>query len=163
MPTTANRGIRYPLSTDTPDVPRDIGYLASDVDALLAGKRAYVNQLTTVSLSNGGTIGTLVIAAQTYASRVFVDIAGMVGFSASANQVVGVNVAVSAGTLTQQTNNGGVRCAEAGQWYGYASKAYVDLAAATATTITFTLYVSGGGNAYFRGDLRADVRLSGEY
>jgi len=31
MPTTT-RGFRYPASTDTPDVPRDIGNLASDVD-----------------------------------------------------------------------------------------------------------------------------------
>lgn len=34
MPTTAN-GLRYPASTDTPDVPRDLGNLAADVEALL--------------------------------------------------------------------------------------------------------------------------------
>lgn len=31
MPAT-NLGLRYPLSTDTPDVPRDMGYLAADAD-----------------------------------------------------------------------------------------------------------------------------------
>lgn len=31
MPTVEN--LRYPASTDTPDVPRDIGYLATDVAA----------------------------------------------------------------------------------------------------------------------------------
>lgn len=31
MPET-NLGLRYPASTDTPDVPRDIGYLAADVN-----------------------------------------------------------------------------------------------------------------------------------
>lgn len=32
MPTTS-RGFRYPAASDTPDVPRDLGYLAADVDA----------------------------------------------------------------------------------------------------------------------------------
>lgn len=32
MPTTS-RGFRYPAASDTPDVPRDMGYLAADVDA----------------------------------------------------------------------------------------------------------------------------------
>ncbi len=40
MPTTANKAFRYPVSTDTPDVPRDIGYLASDVDAAMVAYEA---------------------------------------------------------------------------------------------------------------------------
>lgn len=32
---TTGKGFRYPQYTDTPDVPRDLGYLASDVDAYL--------------------------------------------------------------------------------------------------------------------------------
>lgn len=35
MPATA-RGFRYPAATDTPDVPRDLGNLAADVDAMWA-------------------------------------------------------------------------------------------------------------------------------
>jgi hypothetical protein len=32
---TTGKGFRYPVYTDTPDVPRDLGYLAADVDAYL--------------------------------------------------------------------------------------------------------------------------------
>jgi hypothetical protein len=32
---TTGKGFRYPQYTDTPDVPRDLGYLAADVDAYL--------------------------------------------------------------------------------------------------------------------------------
>lgn len=35
MPTTPNYSLRYPASGVTPDVPRDIGYLATDVDGVL--------------------------------------------------------------------------------------------------------------------------------
>lgn len=45
MPATAN-GFRYPAATDTPDVPRDVGYLAADVESklgtLAAGWTAYI-------------------------------------------------------------------------------------------------------------------------
>lgn len=40
MPTTPNKAIRYPLATDTPDVPRDALNLATDVDTILAGYEA---------------------------------------------------------------------------------------------------------------------------
>ena len=36
MPTTTRAGLRYPLLTDTPDVPRDIGNIAADADAIFA-------------------------------------------------------------------------------------------------------------------------------
>ena len=32
---TTGKGFRYPVYSDTPDVPRDLGYLAADVDAYL--------------------------------------------------------------------------------------------------------------------------------
>ena len=35
MPTTTN-GLRYPAGSDTPDVPRDIQYLAQDIEAYFA-------------------------------------------------------------------------------------------------------------------------------
>lgn len=36
MPNTANKALPYPVATDTPDVPRDIGALVAKLDALLA-------------------------------------------------------------------------------------------------------------------------------
>jgi hypothetical protein len=36
MPTTTRAGLRYPLLTDTPDVPRDIGNIAADADGTFA-------------------------------------------------------------------------------------------------------------------------------
>lgn len=53
MPTTSN-GLRYPASTDTPDVPRDIGYLAADVDDKLftpPSCRLYRNAAVTALVS----------------------------------------------------------------------------------------------------------------
>ena len=32
---TTGKGFRYPQYSDTPDVPRDLSYLAADVDAYL--------------------------------------------------------------------------------------------------------------------------------
>lgn len=161
--TTTNRALRKPQNTDTDDPVRDIGYLADDVDSWLASKRLYLSSVTTASLTNGGSVTSLAIPAQTYASRVVIRILGDVGFSAATNQIVGVNIAASAGSLTHQRQNQGIRCAEVGQWYPLARSAYVDLAAATASTLTFTLYVSGGWNAYFSGDVTAEIRQTGEY
>lgn len=39
MPMTSPDGLRWPLHSDDPDVPRDIGYLAADVQVAL-GKKA---------------------------------------------------------------------------------------------------------------------------
>lgn len=40
MPPTTSLGIRYPVLSDTANVPRDIGYTTSDIDALLVAERA---------------------------------------------------------------------------------------------------------------------------
>jgi hypothetical protein len=67
MSATAN-GFRYPVSTDTPDVPRDVGYLAADVEAFLgqlvpgAASGAWNGYLpalsgTGLALGNGSSVG----------------------------------------------------------------------------------------------------------
>jgi microcystin-dependent protein len=37
MPTTPNRGIRYPAGTDVPDVPTDMSEMGTDLDAVTSG------------------------------------------------------------------------------------------------------------------------------
>lgn len=161
--TTTNRALRKPQNTDTDDPVRDIGYLADDVDSWLASKRLYLLSVASASLANGASLGSIVIPAQAYASRVVIRILGVVGFSAATNQIVGVNIAASAGALNHVNQNTGIRCAESGQYYSLSDAGSVDLAAATACTLTFTIYIVGGSNAYFRGDITAEIRLAGEY
>ncbi len=163
MPTTANRALRYPLATDTPDVPRDMGFLASDVDGYLSRLAVISQNVSTASLSNTNAITTLAVPAQPYVSRVYVRVLGQAGFSASTNQVVGLNVTVAGGTLQSPIGNQGIRCAEAAQWYPFTWFGYIDLPASTATTITVTASISGGSNAYYRFELQADIRLSGQF
>lgn len=43
MPTTST-GLRYPLLSDTPNVPRDIQYLAEDLDSNVGAMRALLAQ-----------------------------------------------------------------------------------------------------------------------
>ena len=53
---TTPKGFRYPVLTDTPDVPRDLGYLASDIDSYLSlnkGPGYLVFSTTSQSLSTG--------------------------------------------------------------------------------------------------------------
>lgn len=59
MPATA-KGFRYPSSTDTPDVPRDVGYLAADVNDL-AGLHASGRVSTAApGAIPGGSVGVVV-------------------------------------------------------------------------------------------------------
>jgi hypothetical protein len=53
MPTTPG-GLRYPASSDTPNVPRDIQYLATDVETALGTKSAssHVHNYVDVTLVN---------------------------------------------------------------------------------------------------------------
>jgi hypothetical protein len=61
---TTGKGFRYPVYTDTPDVPRDLGYLAADVDAYLDAHPGpqgpsgtlSVGSVTTVSASTPASV-----------------------------------------------------------------------------------------------------------
>lgn len=130
---------------------------------LAGGVRQVRSSVYTGSLTNGGSVTTLSIPAQPVACRVDVRATGLVGFSGSVNQSIGLDASVSAGTLTSQYDAQGVRCAESAQWYGYAWSGYVDLAASTASTITFVMAITGGGNGYYRGEVVGDIRMAGEY
>jgi hypothetical protein len=63
--TTTGKGFRYPQYTDTPDVPRDLGYLAADVDAYLDDHPGPQGPAGTIAI---GTIST--VSAETPASVV---------------------------------------------------------------------------------------------
>lgn len=139
---------------------------------LAGGVRQVRQSVYTGSLTDGGSVTTLSIPAQPVACRVDLRATGLVGFSASVNQSIGLDAtcwawmdpaAVYAGALTSQNDAQGVRCAESAQWYGYAWSGYVDLAASTASTITFVMAITGGGNGYFRGEVVGDIRMAGEY
>ena len=103
---------------------------------LAGGVRQYRSSIA-ASKTTGQTITTLAILAQPVAFRVDLRFMGQVGFSAAVNQVVNITAAATAGALTVQVTPG-VRCAETGQWYGLPWAGYLDLAASTASTITFS-------------------------
>jgi endogenous inhibitor of DNA gyrase (YacG/DUF329 family) len=134
-----------------------------DVDGYLSRLAVISQNVSTASLSNTNAITTLAVPAQPYVSRVYVRVLGQAGFSASTNQVVGLNVTVAGGTLYSAIGNQGIRCAEAARWYPFTWFGYIDLPASTATTITVTASISGGSNAYYRFELQADIRLSGQF
>ena len=57
MPTTTRAALRYPLLTDTPDVPRDMGNLAADADAAFAmyAQGTFASRPTSTAGSPGKT------------------------------------------------------------------------------------------------------------
>jgi hypothetical protein len=57
MPTTPG-GLRYPASSDTPNVPRDIQFLAEDVESILTTK---ASSATTISSSIFDAKGDLLV------------------------------------------------------------------------------------------------------
>jgi hypothetical protein len=156
MPTTT-RGIRYPVLTDTANVPRDIGYTAADVETWFARTRRPATAVRVDNVANASTLTTIVIPAQPLACRIMIRFGGQVGFGATAT--FGAYVTSSAGALTENREN--INLA-AGAWGTYAYEAYVTLAASTATTITLLSY-SSSGNSYVRGMFTADILYTGEF
>ena len=53
MPTTTNYALRYPVLTDTANVPRDIGYLAADVDTAIRNQRTVGGTATVTTGADG--------------------------------------------------------------------------------------------------------------
>lgn len=162
MQTTSNRAIPYYEPGDPADLAYITQAIATKVDAIL-GKRTYLLTIPPASAVNGTGLGTIAIPAQATATRVQLRFIGLTGFSASANQIAGMNVTADAGALVSQIVNQGVRCAESGQWYAFVYAGYIDLPANTATTVTVTAAITGGGNAYYRGDFTAQILQPGEY
>ena len=151
------RGIRYPVLSDTANVPRDLGYAAADMEAWLARPRFYSADVPQVSYAAGGTLCTIVIPSQPLASRVFIDFAGIGGFQATGT-AWGAGIATTAGTLT--VLSGQVQGVTA-QWTAHVARARLELPAATAATLTFTN--SSSVATWLFGQCRADIRYAGEY
>lgn len=63
MPTTSPSNLRYPASTDTPNVPRDMGYLAADVETALATKATTAHQHSGTDLTVVDAAGDLLVGS----------------------------------------------------------------------------------------------------
>lgn len=159
MPTTT-RGVRYPVLTDTANVPRDIGYTAADVEAWLARTRVYRNQSANIAVATGVTLTTIVIPAQPIACRVFIEVKGSVGNAAGAGTLGGITATASAGTLNSVLNQPAYLAATSVPYFG-AWVWFLDLPVSTGTTLTFTS--SANTTADYRMDYAADLRYAGEY
>lgn len=78
MPPTTSLGIRYPVLSDTANVPRDVGYTSADIDALLVAERAawtaYTPTLTAATtnptLGSGSVTGAYRQRGKTVQGRV---------------------------------------------------------------------------------------------
>ena len=157
------RGIRYPVLTDTANVPRDLGYLAADTEAWLARARSYAADVAADNVAGGVTLATIVIPAQPLASRIMLRFGGMVGFVATGGVGAGVALAASAGTLsTNMTVASNTYLPTSGVWAAYTYEVYLTLAASTGTTLTLSSVVSSG-NSFYRGLFTAEIKYTGEF
>jgi hypothetical protein len=62
---TTGKGFRYPQYSDTPDVPRDLGYLAEDVDAYLDAHPGPQGPAGTITIGEVTTVGSSTPASVT--------------------------------------------------------------------------------------------------
>lgn len=159
---TTTRGFRYPVLSDTANVPRDVGYLAADVEAYAAKTRHYTRSFTQTpgTVASGTVLGTLTIPAQTLACRVKLRIPYAAQSPSSPPGFMGLVITTSAGTLAVNGKDVSVAPTanySVGGFYG----ATLDLAASTAATITVTTTSSGAANWWV--DLEADIWFAGEY
>lgn len=162
MQTTPNRAIPYYEPSDPADLAYISQAIAAKLDAIL-GKRYYITPITTASLTDGQAVATIVLPAEAGATRTLLSFTGVVGFSGAANQDVGLNVSVNAGSLVTQVGNLAVNSANAAKYAGLPWSGYIDRTAGTAVTVTVTVREVGGSNCYLRGDWVAQVLQAGEY
>lgn len=71
MPTTSRLSLRYPAATDSADVPRDIGYLASDLDKAAIFSKGLFSARPTSTVGSPGIDGRYFFATDT--SRLYLD------------------------------------------------------------------------------------------
>ena len=159
MPVTT-RGLRYPVLTDTANVPRDLGYLAADAEAWLARTRVYRKQIAAIATATNVALSTIAIPAQSLACRIYIEVKGSIGNAAAAGTLAGVVTTASAGVLNSITNQPVYMALTGAPYYG-AWSAYVDLPVSTPCTLTFTS--SANTTADYRLDLAADLRYAGEW
>lgn len=127
--------------------------------------RSYMQAQFNASYGGDTGMASLEIPAFPLASRVKVDIVGLIGYSQSANQVYGITVASSAGTLTDPQGNLGVGCPAALTFYPYSRSFWVDLPANTGTTISLKFLIQSASPAVgaWRGTMEVRRFLPGEY
>lgn len=81
---TTTKGFRYPALTDTPDVPRDLGYLAADIDA--GSAYLAVRDVLEVGVSGNTRAGRVLAAADFTTSLGLSTPAGLFSLDSLANK-----------------------------------------------------------------------------
>lgn len=71
MATTSRLSLRYPVASDTADVPRDIGNLASDIDKAAIFSKGTFAARPTSTVGSPGIDGRYYFATDT--SRLYLD------------------------------------------------------------------------------------------
>lgn len=156
MPTTT-RGFRYPVLSDTANVPRDVGNLAADAETWLARTRVITGNVTATAVGAGAAIAIMGIAAQPLGARLFVSFIGRAGFQATGAAIL-INLGTSAGSATWPSSP---IQATAAQWSALSVAGQIDIAASTGTTLTFSN--GSAQSTWFEGQFRIEIRHVGEY
>ena len=122
MPATSGDNLRYPLLSDTPNVPRDLQYLADDVQAALnkrlgggSAVAVQVESLPSITVPNGtnsfqvftgeGTLGVAFVAAPSgralvcNEARIQANVAGPVGDGIALGTEIRNGAVVGSGTV----------------------------------------------------------------
>jgi hypothetical protein len=100
---TTTSGLRYPISSDDPDIPRDIRQLAEDVDDYLnaTGSGAFSGVLPAIDINGNATTATT--ATQLATART-ISLAGSVSGSASFNGSADITITATT-TASNPTYN----------------------------------------------------------
>lgn len=165
MPTTTRLSLRYPSTSDTADVPRDIGNLASDIDKAAIFAKGTFAARPTSTVGSPGIDGRYYFATDT--SRLYLDTGtSWVEVASGSDSVTSTMIAANAvtdaklGTALADnlgiTNSGNTRRTY-GSWSTErttTSTSYVDV---TGASLTFSV-PTGGGLVYAA--LRAETKDS---
>lgn len=152
MPTTSRLSLRYPSTSDTADVPRDIGNLASDIDnAAIFSKGTFASRPTS-TVGSPGIDGRYYFATDT--SRLYLDTGtSWVEVASGTDSVTSAMIAVNA-VETAELADGAVTAPKINStvagYLGLTSGATTrrwSLSAATERTSTSTTYVDVTGTS----------------
>lgn len=99
---TTPKGFRYPTSSDSPDVPRDLGYLANDIDN-------YFNNISTTELAYLDGV-TSNVQTQLNSKAIYPSQSGQNGkfLTTDGTSVSWASVSAASGTLTSITAGNGL-------------------------------------------------------
>ena len=145
---TTSLGIRYPVLSDTANVPRDIGYVAADVDALMVAERAawttYAPTLTGSTTSPTGWTATYARYRQRGKTvQVRVKLTAGAGFTAgSGNYVISLPVAAHADMVLYEPLQG---LAKAQYASGQTLAPLLPIMGSTTSSVLLAYPSTGGG------------------